>query len=180
MCFQLPVCSCEPNYHSSQKIAALWKKKREGVLFSFLRQQSFAIWFQFQYEKFSVYLLVLFGSLFFDDLVCHILVSLSCNILIVYVMGTDIEVPLLRYGHFWDVYFYTYLYVIDLFSGETRFQTFYTDFICHYHISFIICHYIMAIFGSICSFISNVTVIHNRCWSLAIASHVRLYHVTGI
>lgn len=34
-------------------------------------------------------------------------------------MGTDIEVPLLCYGHFLDVYFYTYLYAIDLFSGET-------------------------------------------------------------
>lgn len=29
MFFQLPLCSCEPNYHSSQKIAALWKEKRE-------------------------------------------------------------------------------------------------------------------------------------------------------
>lgn len=68
-----------------------------------------------------MYLLLFFGSLFFDDLVCHILVSLSCNILacIVYVMGTDVEVPVLCYGHFSDVYFYTYLYVIDSFSGET-------------------------------------------------------------
>lgn len=45
-----------------------------------------------------MYLLLLFGSLFFfHGLFCHILVSLSYDILayIVYVMGTEVEVPVL-------------------------------------------------------------------------------------
>lgn len=118
MFFQLPVCSCEPNYHSSQKIAALWKKE-EGVLFSFCDSKVLLSGSSSCMKNLVCICFCYLDLFFFHGLFCHILVSLSYDILayIVYVMDTEVEVPLLCYGHFWDVYFHTCLYVIDLFSG---------------------------------------------------------------
>lgn len=97
MFFQLPVCSCEPNYHSSQKIAALWKKE-EGVLFSFCDNKVLLSGSSSSMKKLACICFCYLDLFFFHGLFCRILVSLSYDIVayIVYVMGTEVEVPVLR------------------------------------------------------------------------------------